>query len=483
MADEAPKTEEKKPDEKLIPLDVDKAPVVTEHRLGEMEYTATAGMLPIRNKIGEVEAGMFFVAYTKKGGDPTKRPLMFSFNGGPGSSSVWLHLGAVGPKRVRMDPEGFLPPAPYVLEDNAHSWLEDVDLVFIDPVGTGYSRPAKAELGEKFWGLKGDVESVGEFIRLYLTRYNRWASPLYLVGESYGTTRAAGLSGHLIGKGIAFNGIVLVSSILTFQTADFTPGNDLPFALFLPTYAATAHFHGVIPAKKRELRGFLREVEKFANGPYTLALQAGDSLPRAQRAQIIRQLSAYTGLKADYIDQCDLRINIHQFCKELLRSKKLTVGRLDTRFKGHDRTATGSTTDYDPAMAAIYPPYTTMVNDHIRRTLGYENDAPYHILGGDEELYKKWNWGSAREGHPDTSEAMRQAMAKNPHMRVFVASGFYDLATPYHATYYTLDHMGLTPEQRKRIVTHEYSAGHMMYIHEEMLLKLRKDVSGFLNQS
>lgn len=482
MADVAQKTEEKKPEEKLIPLDVDKAPVVTEHKLGKLEYTATAGMLPIRNKLGEVEAGMFFVAYTKKGGDPSKRPLMFSFNGGPGSCSVWLHLGAVGPKRVKMDPLGFLPPAPYTLEDNELGWLEDVDLVFIDPVGTGYSRAAKAELAEKFWGLKGDIESVGEFIRLYLTRYNRWASPLYLVGESYGTTRAAGLSGHLIGKGIAFNGIVLVSSILTFQTADFTPGNDLPFSLFLPTYAATAHFHGAIPGRRRELRSFLREVEKFANTEYTLALQAGDSLPKAQRSKIIQRISAYTGLSPAFIDQCDLRINIHQFCKELLRSKKLTVGRLDTRFTGHDRTSTGATTDYDPAMAAIYPPYTTMVNDHIRRTLGYENDAPYHILGGDEELYKKWDWGSAREGHPDTSESMRQAMAKNPHMRVFIASGFYDLATPYFATYHTLDHMGLTAEQKARIVTHEYGAGHMMYIHEEMLAKLKADVSAFLRR-
>lgn len=480
MPDAVPEKKEEKKDEKLIPLDVDKPAVVTEHTLGKLEYTATTGMLPIRNKIGEVEAGMFFIAYTKKGVDPKNRPLMFSFNGGPGSCSVWLHLGAVGPKRVHMTREGELPPPPYELTDNELSWLEDVDLVFIDPVGTGYSRPAKAELGEKFWSLEGDIKSVGEFIRLYLSKYQRWVSPLYLVGESYGTTRAAGLSGHLFDEGIAFKGIVLVSSILTFQTADFTPGNDLPYSLFLPTYAATAHYHGVIPGKRREVRSFLKEVEKFANGAYASALQQGDSLPPAARKKIVAQLALYTGLSPDYIDQADLRINIHEFCKELLRKKKVTVGRLDSRFIGYDRRSTGGTYDYDPAMAAIYPPYTAMVNDHIRRTLGYENDAPYHILGGDEELYKKWNWGSAREGHPDTSEALRSALAKNPHMRVFVASGLYDLATPYFATYYTLDHMGLTPEQRRRVVTDEYSAGHMMYIHEDMLAKLKKDVSSFL---
>lgn len=480
MAAEPVEKPVEKKDEKTIPLDVDKAPVVTEHKLGKLEYTAKAGMLPIRNKLGETEAGIFYVAYSKKGADPAKRPLMFSFNGGPGSSSVWLHLGAVGPKRVRMTPEGLLPPPPFELVDNEHSWLEDVDLVFIDPVGTGYSRPAKPELGEKFWGLKGDIESVGEFIRLFLTREKRWSSPLYLVGESYGTTRAAGLSGYLVDRGIAFNGIVLVSSILTFQTADFTPGNDLPYVLFLPTYAATAHYHGALPGRRRDLRAFLREVEAFANGDYTLALQRGDALPAATRKRVIEKLARYTGLSPEFIDNTDLRINIHQFCKELLRKRKVTVGRLDTRFIGHDRNATGDRYAYDPSMAAIFPPYTSTLNDYIRRILGYENDAPYHILGGEEELYKKWDWGSAREGHPDTSEALRSAMAKNPYMKVFVASGYYDLATPYFATYHTLDHMGLTREQRKRVVTDEYSAGHMMYIHEDMLAKLKRDVSAFL---
>lgn len=472
MAEEAPKPVE-------IPAEFTAPPVVTEHRAGDLEYTATTGMLPIKNKTGEVEAGMFFMAYTKKGADPGSRPLMFSFNGGPGSSSVWLHLGALGPKRVPMMPEGHLPPPPYRLEDNPHTWLHDTDLVFIDPVGTGYSRPAKPELGEKFWSLKGDIESVGEFIRLYLSRYQRWSSPLYLVGESYGTTRAAGLSGHLIEHGIAFNGVLLVSSILNFQTADFTPGNDSPYILFLPTYAATAHYHGMA-GKRRALRPFLAEVEKFASTEYTLALQKGDSLSAAERRRIIQKLAQYTGLRPEYIDQADLRIHIHQFCKELLRTKKLTVGRLDSRFTGVDRLATGHTPDYDPSMTAIRPPYTAMLNDYVRRELGYETDSPYFILGGEEKLWEKWDWGSARKGHPDTSEALRSAMSKNPYLKVFVASGYYDLATPYAATYYTLDHMGLTPEQRANFTCEEYSAGHMMYIHEEMLLKLHRDVTAFL---
>lgn len=461
------------------PLDTEKEPVVTEHKLGSLEYTATAGMMPLKNEFGETEAGIFYMAYTKKGvKDPAKRPLMFSFNGGPGSSSVWLHLGAVGPKRVKMMPDGDMPAPPFELVDNPESWLEHTDLVFIDPVGTGYSRPAKKDGGKKYWSLEGDVESIGEFIRMYLSRNKRWSSPLYLVGESYGTTRAAGLSGHLIDKGIAFNGIVLVSSILNFQTARFNKGNDLPYLLFLPTYTATAWFHKKLPGR-RTLASALKEAERFVENEYVLALAKGDLIPAAQRKKIVQKLVSLTGLSKEYIDATDLRVNIHRFCKELLRGQKRTVGRLDSRFKGIDESAATENPEHDPSMTIIMPPYTAMINDYLRRDLRWESDTPYYVFNPGE-LWKNWTYGDAAAGHPDTSEALRSALSRNPHMKVFVASGYYDLATPYYATEYTLAHLGLDPSLRKNISTAYYEAGHMMYIDEGCLLKLKKDIAAFL---
>ncbi|MBI5707053.1 MAG: peptidase S10 [Armatimonadetes bacterium] len=488
MPEDVPNPQEpKKDDEPKIPLTVDQAPIITEHSISiggkKLEYTATTGMLPLKNETGEVEAGVFFVHYAKKGAaaEPSNRPLMFSFNGGPGSSSIWLHFGAVGPKRAVLNPDGSLPPPPYQLEDNAYTWLKDADLVFIDPVGTGFSRPAKASLGEKFWGVKGDIESVGEFIRLFLTRFERWASPLFLVGESYGTTRAAGLSGHLLEKGIAFSGIVLVSSILNMQTARFHKGNDLPYVLFLPTYTATAWYHKRLPKDLQgDLGKALAEAEAYASGDYVLALAKGNRLTGAERSRAIAKLSRLTGLSRDYIDQADLRIQIHRFCKELLRKEKRTVGRLDSRFKGIDPIGTGDVPEHDPSMTAIRPPYTAMFNDYVSRTLGYKTDVPYLVSAWGTRLSEKWDWGSSAEGYTDTSESLRSAFSKNPHMKVFVASGYYDLATPYFATKYTVAHMGLDPELTGNISTGEYEAGHMMYIHDASLNKLHKDVASFL---
>lgn len=475
MSEEKPKAPDAPKDPVTLPEPP--APIETKHKTAGLEYTARAGLMPIKNNKGDIEAHLFFTSYTLDGQDPAQRPLLFAFNGGPGSSSVWLHLGIIGPKRVKMEPDGNLPAPPYELVDNPETWLHHADLVFIDPVGTGYSRAATPELSEKFWGLEGDIASVGEFIRLYLSRYQRWASPLYLSGESYGTTRAAGLAGYLIDWGIAFKGILLVSSVLNFQTLDFTHGNDLPFALFLPTFAATARFHG--KAKRQNMAAFLKEVERFASGEYLRALHEGDAMPKSQRKAVVAKLSAYTGLSAEYLEQCNLRPNIHAFCKELLRSQGLTVGRLDSRFKGFDASGTSETPEYDPSMSAIRPPYTACMNDYVNRTLGYTSDETYRILGeGGEPLWKKWNWGSAREGHPDTSRALRNAFARNPHMKVMIASGYYDLATPYFATEYTLNHMGLE-RFRKSVTTSYYEAGHMMYIDEVELTKLSADVTSF----
>ncbi|MCM2255762.1 MAG: peptidase S10 [Vicinamibacteria bacterium] len=463
-------------------------PVVTRHELktGDkvLRYSVTTGLMPLRNEQGEVEAEIFFMAYVAdRPGGAAQRPLMFSFNGGPGSASVWLHLGALGPRRVKMQPDGAMPAPPYELVDNPHNWLEFTDLVFIDPVGTGYSRATRPELGKKFWGLQGDLDSVGEFIRLYLGRHERWASPLFLVGESYGTTRAAGLAGHLVERGIAFNGVLLVSSILNFQTARFTKGNDLPYVLFLPTYTATAWYHKQLPAdlQAKPVAEVLKEVRAFAEGDYQEALARGDRLQGDARAAIRAQLARFTGLSPAYLEETDLRIQIQRFCKELMRDEKRTVGRLDSRFQGIDALAATDTPDFDPSMAAIRPPYTAAFNDYVRRSLGYKSDLHYYILGGG--IGQPWDFGNASQGFPDTSEALRSAFSKNPSMRVFVASGYYDLATPFFATEYTLAHMGLDPSQRARIETAEYESGHMMYIHEQELADLRRDVEAFVKKA
>ena len=461
-------------------------PIVTRHetRIGGklVKYTVTTGMMPLKSEAGDTEARIFFMAYTAdRPGAPAQRPLTFSFNGGPGSSSVWLHLGAIGPKRVKMLDDGRMPAPPYELVDNDESWLDQTDLVFLDPVGTGYSRATKPELGKKFWGVQGDIESVGEFIRLYLSRYQRWGSPLFVVGESYGTTRAAGLAGHLIEKGIAFNGIVLISTILNFETARFTKGNDLPYVLFLPTYTATAWYHKKLPAdlQAKPLRALLDEVERWALADYTLALAKGDRLSGSERQAVVDTLARYTGLDKGFLDQSDMRVEIQRFDKELLRDQRRTVGRLDSRFQGSDALAAGERPDFDPSLAAIRPPYTATFNDYVRAELGYKSDVTYHILGGG---IGAWDWGTSN-GFADVSESLRSAFAKNPHMKLLVAKGYYDLATPYFAVEYTLSHMGLEPALRRNVRTREYEAGHMMYIDKKELARLHQDVAAFLQDA
>lgn len=463
---------------------VETAPIVTHHELHvggkTLRYTATTGLMPIRNNAGEIEAHIFFIAYTLE--NPGEhRPLTFSFNGGPGSASVWLHLGAIGPKRVKMQAEGLMPAPPYQLVDNDYTWLDQTDLVFIDPVGTGYSRAVKPDLNKKFLGMREDIQSVGEFIRLYLGRYERWSSPLFLVGESYGTTRAAGLSGYLVERGIAFNGIMLISSVLNFQTLEFTPGNDLPYILYLPSFATTAWYHKKLsPDLEQDQQKLRAEVEQWASTGYAEALMKGDRLAAEERNAAIDRLSRYTGLSKTYLDQANLRVDEPHFTKELLRDRRQTVGRLDSRFTGTDRSLLAETASFDPSMTAIRPPYTAMFNQYVRTELGYKSDLEYYILGGGFS-FQDWNWGSAGEGFPDTAQALRDAFEKNPFMKLFVGSAYYDLATPYFATQYTLNHMGLDGQQRQRISLGYYAAGHMMYIRDESLGELKRDISAFIS--
>ena len=352
------------------------------------------------------------------------------------------------------------------------------DLVFIDPVGTGFSRAADPDDNKKYWGLEADLEAVGEFIRLYLTRNQRWTSPLYLAGESYGTTRAAGLAGHLIDRGIAFSGIVLISTIMNFQTTRFTKANDLPFTLFLPSFCATSHYHGKLDEElqARDLRDLLAEVSEWSDTEYTVALAQGDRLDDDRRQAIAERLARYTGLSTRFILGADLRVNIMSYCKELLRDEKRAVGRLDSRFVGIMASAEGQTFDFDPSMYAISAPYTAVYNQYVRGTLGYQTDLKYEIMNRD--VISNWKYEGGR--FPDTSEGLRAAFAKNPFMRVLVAQGYYDLATPFHAAYYSLAHMGLDRTLRDNITIEEYEAGHMMYLHEASLAKLKADAARFI---
>ena len=477
------KTEKGAKDSPQKPEATQEAPIITTHQIeldgARLAYTATTGNMPLKDEKGAVAAQIFYTAYTlDAAADRAERPLIFVFNGGPGSASIWLHMGALGPKRVDMGHEGFMPPPPFRLLDNAYTWLDLGDLVFIDPVGTGYSRATDPDENKKYWGLEADLEAVGEFIRLYLSRSQRWTSPLYLAGESYGTTRAAGLAGHLIDRGIAFNGVLLISTVMNFQTLRFTKANDLPYALYLPSYCATAHYHRRLAPElqKRQLRGLLDEAAHWADTEYTVALAQGDRLAEAEKEAVAAKLAAYTGLSPRFIRGADLRINIMSFCKELLRDERRAVGRLDARFIGIMASAEGQTFDFDPSMHAIVPPYTAVYNQYVRQELGYETDLNYEILS----FKVNQNWQYRGGEFPDTSEGLRAAFAKNPFMRVFVAQGYYDLATPFHAAYYSLGHMGLDASLRGNITTAEYEAGHMMYLHLPSLAKLKADAANFI---
>jgi len=477
--------QQRPPQERATPP-VEEPPVITKHeiRVGGrvLRYTATVGMMPIKNREGETEARIFFMAYTlDDAGGRGRRPLTFSFNGGPGSASVWLHLGALGPKRVKMNPDGTMPGPPFELVDNDQTWLNQTDLVFIDPVGTGYSRVVRPE-AQRFFGLNGDIESVGEFIRMYLSRYERWTSPLFLAGESYGTTRASALSGYLIGRGIAFNGIMLISTIMNFETTDFAAGNDLPYVMFLPSYAATAWYHKKLSSdlQSKSVQQIVSEVEQWAASDYMLALGKGDRLAGQERQDVVGKLSRYTGLSSQFIDNANLRVSLGLFRKELLRSEKRSVGRLDSRFKGFDSNLATDSPEYDASEAAIRPPYTSTLNNYVRSELGYKTDLEYYILGGG--ITSPWNWGT-NNGYVDTSVALRNAMARNPYLKIFVAMGYYDMATPYFAVDYTLHHISLDPALLKNFSTGYYEAGHMMYIDEKSLGKMRADVGKFIDDS
>jgi carboxypeptidase C (cathepsin A) len=446
----------------------------------EVKYKATAGTMVIKDEEGKARVSFFFIAYARLDAtNAAQRPVAFSFNGGPGSSSVWLHLGLLGPKRVFLKEDGGLPPPPFRLVNNDESLLDESDLVFIDPVSTGFSRSIPGEEAGKYHGVDQDLQSVGDFIRLYTTRYERWASPKFLIGESYGTTRAAGLSGYLENRfGLYLNGIVLVSSVLDFQTISFNAGNDLPYILYLPTETATAWFHKKLPPDLQgDQKKALAESETFAEGDYSRALMKGALLPAAERTAIVKELARLTGLSPEYVDQANLRVESGQFMKELLRKERLTVGRYDSRLTGQDLDAVGESPEYDPSYASVLGPFAAGFNAYVRGELKFESDLPYEVLTG---KVQPWDFSDARNHYLDVAETLRQAMTHNPYLKVFAANGHYDLATPYLATRYTFDHAGLPPNLRSNVTMGYYEAGHMMYVNSESRVALKNDLARFI---
>ncbi len=447
-----------------------------------LRYTAEAGTLNLKDERGEDRASIFYVSYVLDGPeDPSSRPVTFCFNGGPGSSSVWLQLGALGPRRIEIPDTVAAPPAPVRLVDNEQGILDQTDLVFIDPVGTGFSRPAGEAEAADFHGVSEDIESVGEFIYRWLSRSGRWNSPKYLAGESYGTTRAAGLAKHLHEKGVALSGLILVSLATHFQTFIFEAGNDLPYVLYLPSYAATAWYHDRLDPRPDDLEAFLEEVRRFAVEDYAPALLWGGALPPERRAELASKLAGYTGLPAAAIERRDLRIHYLWFARTLLGEGERTIGRLDARYVGPDLDPHDITMNRDPSYDAAIGAYTSTVNDYLRRQLGWESEDQYAVLS--TEVNQSWKWGQkGRMGFVNTTEDLRQALVANPHLRVLFCNGIFDLATPFFAAEYTASHLGVGPELRDNVHIASYEAGHMMYFHPPSLEKLRRDLIQFFSQ-
>ena len=463
---------------------------VTDHtiKLGAqmIPYKATAGTILLKDDKDEPIASIFYVAYIRSDvKDTSQRPLAFLYNGGPGSASAPLHMGAFGPKRILTSDAEATPPAPYQLVDNANCLLDASDLIFIDPVGTGYSRAVGQATGKSFWGVDEDAKSLAQFITTYVNRNNRWNSPKFLIGESYGTFRDAVLVDDLQNNdNMYFNGVVMISMVLDFETISFNPGEDLSYVLYLPSYAAAAWYHKTLADRPADLDAFLAEARQFASSEYAPALAMGSALPAAQRADVVHKLARFTGLSEDYISNANLRVNLFQFMTELQRSKGLTTGRLDARFTGPIFDRLEEYAQYDPLETATSGAFAAAFNSYVREDLQYNKDQSYEMLS--DHVNESWDWNhkvpenfSAR-GSPNAEADLVDALFTNTHLQVEVENGKFDLGTPFFATEYTMDHLNLPPNLQKNIHLQYYDAGHMMYLHEDDLTKLKNNIAAFI---
>ena len=466
---------------------------VTEHTISldgqTIAYKATAGTILLKDDKGDPAASMFYVAYTRHDvKNFSQRPIAFLYNGGPGSSTVWLHMGAFGPKRVVTANAEPTAPAPYKVASNSDCLLDKADLVFIDPVGTGFSHAVGKAKDKDFWGIDQDVKSIAQFISTYVSRNDRWNSPKFLIGESYGTFRSAALGNYLQGSGMDLNGIVLISTVLDMGTISFKLGDDLPYIYYLPSYAATAWYHKVLKDRPANLPEFLAQARKFASTEYAEALLKGSKLSAQEKADVLKKLSYFTGLSEDYLSRANLRVKPGQFMEELQRSRGLTTGRLDARFSGPTFDLLGENAAYDPQETAITGAFTAAFNQYIRQGLKFGGDKKYVIMNG--KANEKWDWkrkGGSQDfssaGSASVMEDLKGALISNPHLQVQVENGYFDLATPFFATEHTMDHLGLPKDLESHIHFEYYDAGHMMYLRQDSLAKLKANIAAFIESA
>ena len=454
------------------------------------DYVARADFLPVapaglEGSAAEPAAAVMTTAYLLDGAPPAGRPVCFAFNGGPGSASLWLHLGALGPKRVVVPDDGARPQPPHAVEDNPHSWLRHFDLVFIDPPHTGWSICASEAARKRMLGVDGDIEALAEVMRMWLTRHRRWGSAVYLAGESYGTTRGAALADRLLGMGVDVAGVVLVSCAMDLQSIVFAPGNDLPYALFLPGYANVAQYHGLLRGPHAASPAAARAAaEAFVQEDYLAALHAGVRLGPRQRSRVARRLAELTGLSRALVEEKNLRIADHHFFFEALRARGQQVGRLDARVAGALPACREREFEFDPGIESISAPYTMAALAYFRETLGLDLEPRYEVLN--REVNRSWGWaredaqGFARMGYACTSPDLARALRRNPHLKVLAASGRYDLGTPYSASDWSLAQLDATPDVLARVTHRYYDAGHMMYTRQADLVQLEADLAAWL---
>ncbi|HKJ17433.1 MAG TPA: peptidase S10 [Xanthomonadales bacterium] len=453
-----------------------------------IEYTATAGWLIMENDEGEPIARFGYTAYTRDGIDAAERPIMFAFNGGPGSSSIWLHMGILGPQRVIVNDGGFAPPPPAERVANEYSIIDVTDLVMVDPVGTGFSKPIGEGKGEDFWGVDQDIQSVGAFVKKYVTENHRWASPKYILGESYGGIRSAGLVWHMQNQhSMNFNGVVMVSPFLNMGSGIDGTTLDMPHVLYLSTLASTAWYHDMIPNKPADLAAFVEEVDQFAYNEYAPALMKGYTIDESEKAEIAARLAGYTGTDVDYWMKADLRVSHQQFTQELMRDNEKIAGRIDSRFVGPSVNPLGESMDYDPFFPSVGPAFTAGFFDYMHADLNFGHGEEYIVSGG---VGGQWDW----EHSPPSSGAwvipwadlrpdLSMAMTMNPGLHLLVQQGYYDLATPIGATRHDISHLDISAEARERITMEYYEAGHMMYLHQPSLEKYREDLANFVRET